>query len=145
MRVPLWLDTISAPKFSQLTHDRSVDVCIVGAGMAGVTLAYLLKDTELNVALIDSDEVLHGTSAYTTAKITAQHNLDYHKILNHYGEYQAKCYANAQLDALDFIEQTIKKLNIDCDFEKKFQLFIRKMKSMFLFLKRNLKLIKNLV
>ena len=120
MRVPLWLDTISAPKFSQLTHDRSVDVCIVGAGMAGVTLAYLLKDTELNVALIDSDEVLHGTSAYTTAKITAQHNLDYHKILNHYGEYQAKCYANAQLDALDFIEQTIKKLNIDCDFEKKF-------------------------
>ena len=71
MRVPLWLDTISAPKFSQLTYDRSVDVCIVGAGMAGVTLAYLLKDTELNVALIDSDEVLHGTSAYTTAKITA--------------------------------------------------------------------------
>ena len=43
MRVPLWLDTISAPKFSQLTYDRSVDVCIVGAGMAGVTLAYLLK------------------------------------------------------------------------------------------------------
>ena len=120
MRVPLWLDTVSAPKYSTLTHDLSVDVCIVGAGIAGISLAYLLKDTDLKIALIDSDRVLHGTTAYTTAKITAQHDLDYQTIIHHYGEYQAKCYANAQTDAINFIEQTIKDLNIDCDFERKF-------------------------
>lgn len=43
MRVPLWLDTVSAPNYPTLTHPLDVDVCIVGAGITGVTLAYLLK------------------------------------------------------------------------------------------------------
>ncbi len=120
MRVPLWLDTMSAPEFSTLTHDLNVDVCIVGAGITGVTLAYLLKDTDLKVALIDSDRVLHGTTAYTTAKVTVQHDVFYHDLIHSYGEYQAKCYANAQTDALQFISQTVQDLKIDCDFEEKF-------------------------
>ena len=138
MRVPLWLDTVSAPKFSTLTNDLSVDVCIVGAGIAGITLAYLLKDTDLKIALIDSDRVLHGTTAYTTAKITAQHDLDYHTILQHYGEYKAKCYANAQTDAIHFIEQTINELKIDCDFERKFAaVYTQDQKNIFRSLRKN--------
>ena len=120
MRVPLWLDTVSAPNYPTLTHPLDVDVCIVGAGITGVTLAYLLKDTDLKVVLIDSDHVLHGTTAYTTAKVTAQHDIVYDEIIHSYGEYQAKCYANAQIDAIYFIEQTIQQLKIDCDFERKF-------------------------
>lgn len=120
MRVPLWLDTVSAPNYPTLTHPLDVDVCIVGAGITGVTLAYLLKDTDLKVVLIDSDHVLHGTTAYTTAKVTAQHDIVYDEIIHSYGEYQAKCYANAQTDALYFIEQTIQQLKIDCEFERKF-------------------------
>lgn len=120
MRVPLWLDTVSAPHYPTLTHNLDVDVCIVGAGITGVTLAYLLKDTDLKVVLIDSDHVLHGTTAYTTAKVTAQHDLVYDHLIHSYGEYQAKCYANAQIDAIHFIEQTIQQLKIDCDFERKF-------------------------
>ena len=85
MRVPLWLDTVSIPEFSTLTHDLQVDVCIVGAGIAGITLAYLLKDTDLKVALIDSDRVLHGTTAYTTAKVTMQHDLVYDELIKNYG------------------------------------------------------------
>ena len=120
MRVPLWLDTVSAPNYPTLTHPLDVDVCIVGAGITGVTLAYLLKDTDLKVVLIDSDHVLHGRTAYTTAKVTAQHDIVYDEIIHSYGEYQAKCYANAQTDALYFIEQTIQQLKIDCEFERKF-------------------------
>lgn len=88
MRIPLWLDTVSAPRYSTLTHNLNVDVCIVGAGITGVTLAYLLKDTDLKVVLIDSDHVLHGTTAYTTAKVTAQHDIVYDEIIHSYGEYQ---------------------------------------------------------
>ena len=120
MRVPLWLDTVSIPHFSTLTHDLQVDICIVGAGITGITLAYLLKDTDLKVALIDSDRVLHGTTAYTTAKVTMQHDLVYDELIQYYGEYSAQCYANAQKQAIEFISQNVKQLNIDCDFEEKF-------------------------
>ena len=76
MRVPLWLDTVSAPNYPTLTHPLDVDVCIVGAGITGVTLAYLLKDTDLKVVLIDSDHVLHGTISMIDGKTIDDLNIN---------------------------------------------------------------------
>jgi len=115
MNVPLWLDTTTFPKYSTLNRDEEANICIVGAGITGVTLAYLLRNSGLKIVLIDSDKVLHGTTAYTTAKLTAQHDLVYHDLIKNYGEYNAKLYGNAQQAAIEFVAS----LNIDCDFEYK--------------------------
>lgn len=120
MHQSLWSLSQTVPRYPSLTHHTKADVCIVGAGLTGITLAYLLKDTDLTVVLIDSDHVLSGTTAHTTAKITAQHDLIYHDLIQTFGEYYAKCYANAQREALQFISQTITTHHIDCQFEKKF-------------------------
>ena len=113
MKNPLWLDTVNFPDYQTLNKNIEVDICIVGAGITGITLAYRLRDSGLKIALIDSDKVLHGSTAYTTAKVTAQHHVIYHDLIKDYGEENAQLYANAQKEALNFIVQS----GIDCDLE----------------------------
>lgn len=120
MHQSLWSLSQKTSTYPPLSQHTKTDICIVGAGITGITLAYLLKDTPLTICLIDSDRVSSGTTAYTTAKMTAQHDLIYHELIHTFGHYDAKCYANAQFEALDFISQTIKQHRMDCEFERKF-------------------------
>lgn len=116
MKVPLWLDTTVVPSYQSLTEDLSVDVCIVGAGITGITLTYLLRDAGLKIALIDSDQVIHGTTAYTTAKLTVGHGLIYQDLMKNFGYDDTKLYYESQQAAIDFVAKTVRDLNIDCDF-----------------------------
>ncbi|WP_409273608.1 FAD-dependent oxidoreductase [Neobacillus sp. SCS-31] len=107
---------IDLPKFSRLEGDLSVDVAIVGAGMTGITTAYLLSKQGKKVAIIEAGSVLNGTTGHTTAKITAQHGLLYDELISHFGEEKAKLYYESHSDALGFIRRIINEENIDCDF-----------------------------
>lgn len=110
----LWRATTDLPSFPRLTEDIKVDVAIVGAGIAGITTGYLLAREGLKVALVEAGNVLNGTTAHTTAKITAQHGMLYDELLSHFGQERASMYYQANRDALQFIRDTASKLNIDC-------------------------------
>jgi glycine/D-amino acid oxidase-like deaminating enzyme/nitrite reductase/ring-hydroxylating ferredoxin subunit len=111
-----WLDTAKIPKYSKLTGDLQVDVTIVGAGITGITTAYLLTQKGLKVAVVDAGRILQGTTGHTTAKITAQHDLIYDELIEHFGKDNAKLYYEANNEALQFIKQTIAEHEIDCQF-----------------------------
>ncbi|GGM23431.1 (2Fe-2S)-binding protein [Paraliobacillus quinghaiensis] len=111
-----WKNTSPLPAFPQLTQDINVDIAIVGAGITGITTAYLLRKQGLKVALIEADTILSGTTEYTTAKITAQHGLIYDELIQHFGEDKAKLYYEAAMDAKQLITDTIVKHNIACEF-----------------------------
>ena len=113
MNKSLWLDTIPLPAYPSLTENIEADLCIVGAGITGITLAYALRNYGLKIALVDSGQLLHGTTAYSTAKLTAQHHVIYHDLIKNYGKCSAQRYANAQVSAIEFIKRT----NIECDLE----------------------------
>ncbi|KPU43802.1 gamma-glutamylputrescine oxidoreductase [Oxobacter pfennigii] len=112
--------TSSTPKtpYPALQEDLNVDVAVVGGGMAGITSAFLLKKEGLKVAIIEAGRILQGTTGHTTAKITSQHGLIYHKIKKQLGKEMARQYAQANEDALNFIAGIIKEKNIDCNFER---------------------------
>ncbi|HEY4602457.1 MAG TPA: FAD-dependent oxidoreductase [Cerasibacillus sp.] len=113
---PIWRHTINLPTFPPLNENIEVDVGIVGAGITGITAAYLLTEQHgLNVAILDSDIILNGTTGHTTAKITAQHSLIYDELIKHFGEDDARLYYEAQVEASDLIKHLIEKLQIDCD------------------------------
>ena len=114
MNRSLWLDTTPLPRYHPLAKNVEADLCIVGGGITGVTLAYALRGSGLRIALIDSDQLLHGATAYTTAKLTAQHGVVYHELIENYGKCSAKRYANAQMAAIQFIKRT----GIECDLEE---------------------------
>lgn len=112
----LWMKQTDLPEFESLQEDIKVDVGIVGAGITGVTLAYLLSKEGLSVALLDADRILQGTTGHTTAKITAQHDLIYDELIQHFGVEQARTYYRANQEALEFIERIVREHKIDCQF-----------------------------
>lgn len=112
-----WKTSVELPSFPQIKEDIDVDVCIVGGGITGIISAYLLAKEGLKVAVLEADQLLSGTTGHTTAKVTAQHGLIYDELITNIGESQAKRYYEANRQALQFIEETIHELQVDCDFE----------------------------
>ena len=107
---------IELPSFQKLEKDLIVDVAIVGAGMTGITAAYLLSKEGVKVAILEAGSVLNGTTGHTTAKITAQHGLIYDELIQHFGEEKARLYYQSHTEALEFIEKLVTENQIDCDF-----------------------------
>lgn len=114
--MPYWIASTKETDYPALTEDLNIDAAIVGGGMTGITLAWLLKREGFRVAIIDAGKIASGTSGHTTAKITSQHNLIYDKILNSLGREHAKQYADSNEFAIRFIADLIKEKNISCDF-----------------------------
>ncbi|MDR9853476.1 FAD-dependent oxidoreductase [Paenibacillus sp. VCA1] len=111
----LWRATTELPSFPRLDEDIEVDVAIVGAGIAGITTAYLLSKQGVKVAVLEAGVILNGTTGHTTAKISAQHGKIYDELLHHFGEEKAQMYYKANMDAKAFILGTVGELGIECD------------------------------
>lgn len=115
-----WLDSIeNKTKFNKLEKDISTDVCIVGAGIFGLTCGYYLTKQGYNVVILEREkDIASKTTGHTTAKITSQHNLIYKYLIDSLGESMAKQYLYANQEAIENIAKIIKEEKIDCDFER---------------------------
>ncbi len=113
----IWHKTAALPRFPSLCEDIRTDVLIVGGGLAGILTAFFLEEKGIDYILVEKGRICGGTTGNTTAKITAQHGLCYHKILKSNGEKAAKAYLNANLEAVKKYGELCKK--IQCDYEQK--------------------------
>lgn len=113
----IWTKQADLPRFHSLEGDRKTDVLIIGGGMAGILCAYFLEKQGVNYLLVEKSRICSGITENTTAKITAQHGLLYHKLLKNAGEEKAKMYLDANQKAAQEYVRLCRK--IDCDFEKK--------------------------
>src|ERR671922_356434 len=116
---PLWFKDIRHPiKFNKLSKNVTVDVAIVGGGIAGITSAYLLSSSGKDVAILDDGCIGSGETGRTTAHIT--HALDdrYYDIERIHGKKGAKLAAESHTAAIDMIESIVTSESIDCDFER---------------------------
>lgn len=102
---------------SSLQKDIQTEVAVIGAGLAGILTAYLLQQRGLSVVVLECNESGSGMTKGTTAKITSQHGLIYHKLMMYKGEERAREYAWANQKSLDKFKEIIEKLQIDCDYE----------------------------
>ncbi|HEV2069887.1 MAG TPA: FAD-dependent oxidoreductase [Acidimicrobiales bacterium] len=116
----VWVGTTaSSPTFPTLSGTVEVDVAVVGAGITGLTTAWLLKQGGAKVAVLDSGPVASGTTGYTTAKVTSQHGLAYAKLVSTHGHDKARQYAEANQAAVERVATTVEELGIDCQFERR--------------------------
>src|SRR5690625_1461515 len=109
-----WIDSVTLPSFPKLSDKKQTEVCIVGAGLTGITAAYLLSKQGIKVCVIEAGNILNGTTGHTTAKITMQHGLIYDELIKHVGEENAALYYEANNEAKQLMEQIISDLQIDC-------------------------------
>lgn len=113
-----WQQSVSLSSYPKLTENIKCDVCIVGAGITGITSAFLLAEQGYSVCLLDAATVLSGTTSLTTAKITAQHGLMYANLIDQFGLQYATQYYEANNKAKDFIKEMIQQHSISCQLQE---------------------------
>jgi len=114
-----WIDSApSKPTTTSLTSDILVDTCVIGAGIAGLTTAYLLSKQGQKVALLEGREICSGETGRTTGYLTWVIDDGISKIESYFGKDGAKLHVNSHRDAVDIIERIVKDEGIECEFRR---------------------------
>lgn len=77
----IWMSERELPRFPQLAQGVTVDVCIIGGGIAGLSVAHALVGEGLSVLVLeDGPSIGSGETARTTAHLTNAYDDDYHEL-----------------------------------------------------------------
>ncbi|MGZ8196852.1 MAG: FAD-dependent oxidoreductase [Burkholderiales bacterium] len=114
----VWVATADWLQPSPLLAEEYADVCVVGAGIAGVTTAYMLALEGKSVVLIDSGAVASGETHHTTAHLVNALDDRYYALERLHGERGARLAAHSHTAAIEAIEEIVGRENLDCDFER---------------------------
>lgn len=101
-----------------LNQNVKTEAAVIGAGLAGILIAYELKKHGKNVVVLEADRIGQGMTLNTTAKITSQHNIIYQDLIESFGTEKAREYARYNERAIGEYEKIIEELQIDCDFKR---------------------------
>jgi glycine/D-amino acid oxidase-like deaminating enzyme/nitrite reductase/ring-hydroxylating ferredoxin subunit len=114
----LWMDTADIPRHEPLRQDLDCDVCIVGAGIVGITTAYLLGLEGKHVVVLDDGPIAGGETGRTTAHLVCALDDFYADIEKMHGPEGARIAAESHMAAIDQIEDIVREEHIDCEFER---------------------------
>lgn len=118
---PVWISTApyrERPSFPQLTSDVTADLCIVGAGIAGIQTAYEAIQAGLSVILIDAREALSGETGRTSGHLSSAMDDRFYELIKTFGEDGARKAYESHQYAIDRIGEIAKKEGIDCEYRK---------------------------
>jgi len=114
----IWRESTDIPEYPPLQGDAEVDVCVIGAGIAGLTTAWLLAGAGRSVMVLDMRGVAAGESMHTTAHCTTAFDDRYTSVRRAHGEEGARIVAASQSAAIDRIESIVRQESIDCGFTR---------------------------
>lgn len=115
--ISIWMETAAVPGFAPLAGDCTADVCVIGAGIAGLTTAYLLARGGRRVVLIDALGVGAGETGRTTAHFFPPDEW-YAGIEDSFGAEGAALVADGYARAIGQVERIVRAEGIDCGFER---------------------------
>jgi len=104
--------------FEKLNQNIETDILIVGGGISGLTTAYCLLKAGRKITLVEDGYIGSGETGRTTAHITCALDDRYFELEKIFGKEKAMLAANSHMAAIQFIANTVKHENIDCDFKR---------------------------
>ena len=113
-----WEATAEEGALHPLRENAGCDVCIVGAGIAGLSIAYELGRKGQKVIVLDDGAIGRGMTGRTTAHLVNALDDRYYDLEKYHGEDGARMAAQSHSAAIDRIERIANDEKIDCDFER---------------------------
>jgi glycine/D-amino acid oxidase-like deaminating enzyme/nitrite reductase/ring-hydroxylating ferredoxin subunit len=101
-----------------LAEDASAEVCVVGAGIAGLMIAQRLASSGRSVLVLDQSGVFSGETGRTTAHLTSVLDSGYARLESMHGVNATRALAESHAAAIGSIERLVADGGIDCDFSR---------------------------
>jgi len=114
----IWYDTADIPTRGPLEEHLTADVCVIGAGIAGLSVAYRLASAGKHVVVLDRDQIGGGETGRTTAHLSNAIDDRYVTLEKAVGTENARLAAESHTAAIEFIDATVRSEGIDCDFAR---------------------------
>jgi glycine/D-amino acid oxidase-like deaminating enzyme len=117
MAPPLWLDRAGpdVPRYSPLRRTEAVDVAIVGGGVTGAAVGWMLSSAGMRVAILERQRVGRGSTAASTALLMQEPDEDFGALRERYGTAATtRIWSRSRQANRDFIE-TLTRLRVRCD------------------------------
>jgi len=113
-----WIDRAEMPATEPLRADVDADVCVVGAGIAGLTTAYLLGRERQSVVVLEDGFIGGGQTGRTTGHLSTAIDCRYFTVARRLGDEGARLVAESHAAAIDLIESICERERIGCAFSR---------------------------
>jgi glycine/D-amino acid oxidase-like deaminating enzyme len=114
----IWSCTATVPEFAPLARSLETEVCVIGAGIAGLTTAYLLARAGRPVVVLDDGPIGGGMTQMSTGHLTNMFDDRYFELEHLRGKDAARLAAESHTAAIDRVESIAAEERIDCDFSR---------------------------
>ncbi|HEY6045218.1 MAG TPA: FAD-dependent oxidoreductase, partial [Pyrinomonadaceae bacterium] len=114
----VWMATANPPSGDPLAENTTANVCIIGAGIAGLTTAYLLARAGKEVIVLDDGPIGGGMTARTTAHLSNALDDRFYELERLFGEAGSRLAAQSHTAAIDRVESIVRQEKIECEFKR---------------------------
>ena len=114
----LWMVTLPPRIPAPLRQDVRTEVCVIGAGIAGISTGYLLAKAGKRVVVLEDGAIGGGETGRTTAHLSNALDDGYRVLERVHGAGGARLAAASHAAAIDQIESIVQNEAIDCAFER---------------------------
>jgi glycine/D-amino acid oxidase-like deaminating enzyme len=114
----LWTGTTRPIRTQRLDGDTKAEACIIGAGISGLTTAYLLAKAGVDVVVLEDGAVGSGETGRTTAHFTNALDDRYHTIESKHGKAAARLAAQSHTLAIETVARILEEEGIRCHPER---------------------------
>jgi glycine/D-amino acid oxidase-like deaminating enzyme/nitrite reductase/ring-hydroxylating ferredoxin subunit len=118
---PVWIQQdkhSDRPHFQALEQDIETEVCIIGAGIAGISLAYELITRGKEVVLVEARDVLSGETGRTSGHLSNALDDGYVSIEKKHGRSGALAAAESHSWAISRVGEIAEQLQIPCEYHR---------------------------
>lgn len=116
--ISLWMQVEVAPEAPRLEGALRCDTVVVGAGIAGLSVAYELAAAGRSVMVVDRGPIAGGVTSRTTAHLAPVCDDGISSLIKLRGEDTARLFQASQEAAVARIEAIVKEHDIACNFRR---------------------------